>query len=83
METQHTYLALLVPAETEEREAAEIVRRSLAERGLSPWPAMEIELYPGSGGCLLIARPAKGEKVYITKFALRWLTKRGRAADAE
>ncbi len=77
METQHTYLALLVPAETEEREAAEIVRRSLAERGLSPWPAMEIELYPGSGGCLLIARPARGEKIYMTAFALRWLAEHG------
>lgn len=36
-----------------------LIRRSLAERGLTPWPAAEVECFAAGEDALVIARPAR------------------------
>ncbi len=69
------FVALHTDAAADEREAALLVRRALRERGEPPWGAMEIELYPGREGSLILARRA-AERVYIAAWALRFLSGR-------
>jgi len=40
------------------KSAGELVQRLLKEAGLAPWEDMEIELFPGADGTLLMARRA-------------------------
>lgn len=47
--------ALLEPGETPDVRA--LVSLCLAGGGFAPWPDLEAELFSGSGGTLLIARP--------------------------
>ena len=49
-------VALLLEPE-ERRPLRELVEASLRAEGLRPWAEMELELYPGAGGELLLARP--------------------------
>ena len=65
--------ALVVPGEPDMRSAAALVRRALAERGLSPWPRTELELFPGEGGSLILARPAPDVSVAVADYALPFL----------
>ncbi|MBQ2896409.1 MAG: hypothetical protein IJE26_06840 [Oscillospiraceae bacterium] len=67
---QTAYLALLVPARLGRQEAERLVRETLAKRGEQPWEAMELELFPGSGGGLLIARRCWRQRSYISLTAL-------------
>ncbi len=39
-----------------------LVRRSLAERGLTPWPAVEAECFAAGEDTLVIARPARDRR---------------------
>ena len=52
------------------RSAAALVRLALAERGLSPWPRTELELFAGEGGSLILARPAPDVSVAVADYAL-------------
>ncbi|MBE6968879.1 MAG: hypothetical protein E7442_01995 [Ruminococcaceae bacterium] len=67
---QRTYLALLAPPGLGREEAEELVRRELRRRGEKPWPAMEIELFPGGEASLLIARCRIRQRIYISAAAL-------------
>jgi len=67
---QKPYLALIVPGGLSGREAKELVRRELRNRGEVPWEAMEMELFPGAGNSLLIARRRDKTRVYISAAAL-------------
>lgn len=65
--------ALFVPGEPDMRSAAALVRLALAERGLSPWPRTELELFAGEGGSLILARPAPDVSVAVADYALPFL----------
>ncbi|MBR6115102.1 MAG: hypothetical protein IKQ10_07970 [Oscillospiraceae bacterium] len=67
-------LAVRVPGLPSDDQAEAIVRAALAPR--DDWGALEIEIFPGREGTLLLARPARG--VYITADALRFLVRRRR-----
>ena len=67
---QRAYLALLAPPRIDRREAEKLVRRELRNRGEEPWPAMEIELFPGGEASLLIARRRDTPRIYISAAAL-------------
>jgi len=55
--TDEAVAVLLQPDETYDAESAgELVRSLLRKAGLSPWENMEIELFPGADGVLLMAR---------------------------
>lgn len=66
-------LALVTPGTPGAEEAGRLVRRALTDRGETPWPAAEIEVYPGVGESLILAHPAAGERVYISAGAMRVL----------
>ena len=59
------YVALVASRAPSKGEAARLVRRELAERGEKPWETMEIEVYPGQKGALIIARPSPAAQIYI------------------
>jgi len=67
-------LALIAPGTLSAADAAALVRRELTARGRRPWPAAEIEVYPGRGECLLLARPARETQMYISATALAVLS---------
>lgn len=67
-------LALITPDTPSAADAAALVRRELTARGRRPWPAAEIEVYPGRGECLLLARPARETRMYISATALAFLS---------
>ncbi len=48
--------------------AAELVRAALELSGLSPWPAMELEVYPSGGDTLILARPSCGVTVAVADW---------------
>ena len=50
-----------------------LVRRALEESGLRPWPRMELELFSGEGGVLILARPAPEFSVSLADYALPFL----------
>lgn len=56
-----TAVSILITREEVPRGEAlvELVRRSLAERGLTPWPAVEVECFAAGEDTLVIARPAR------------------------
>lgn len=54
-------------------EAARLVRQRLSGQGREPWRDMEMEVYSGETGSLVIARQRSGERLYISVFALRYL----------
>ena len=68
-------VAILTPGTPDAAQAAAQVRRRLEAEGEAPWEAMEIEVYPGNGHSLVIARPA-AEGVYISAWAARYLADR-------
>ena len=70
---QKSYLALIVPGQLSQKEAKAMVHRELRKRGEPLWAAMEIEVYPGEGSSLLIARPRETQHIYISAAALRVL----------
>ena len=49
-------LALLAGEHVTQEEAAGLVRESLKRQGKEVWRDMEVELYPGEGESLVIAR---------------------------
>ena len=63
-------MALVAPGIPTAEDAAKLLRRELRERGQRPWPAAEIEVFPGNGESLLLARPAAEERIYISAAAL-------------
>ena len=67
-------LALVAPGVPAAADAALLVRQALTQRGELPWPAAEIEVFPGQGESLLLARPAEEERMYISTAALGFLT---------
>jgi len=69
------FVALTAAGEPTPEQAEALIRAALAERGEAPWDAMEIDLYPGSGSSLILARPAAGTRVYIADWAMRFLMK--------
>ena len=70
------WVALVAPGLPEAAEAERFVRRALTAAGERPWAAMEIEVYPGAEDSLVIARPVRGERVYIISGAARLLAER-------
>lgn len=64
-------LALQVAGRPGTAEAEALVRSALGE---CDWGAMEIEIFPGREGALLLAHPAEG--TYIRKDALLFLSVR-------
>ena len=69
-------VALVARAVPDRWEAARLVRRCLAERGAEPWGAMEIEIWPGASGTLILARPMPAERVLLDARALALLLER-------
>lgn len=67
---QRAWLALIAPPHLSRREAEALVRRELRRRGEEPWPDMEIELFSGEKGGLLIARRRDERHIYISAAAL-------------
>ena len=65
--------AIIVPGSPDKRAAASLVRRALEESGLRPWPRMELELFSGEGGVLILARPAPEFSVSLADYALPFL----------
>lgn len=63
-------VALLLEPE-ERRPLRELVEASLRAEGLRPWAEMELELYPGAGGELLLARPRPPRRSRISPDAPR------------
>ena len=63
-------VALLLEPE-ERRPLRELVEASLREEGLQPWAEMELELYPGAGGELLLARPRPPRRERVAPDAPR------------
>ena len=55
--TAENVVALL--PEGEPIELRQAVKSALLSRGFAAWGAVEAELYPGVGGVLLFARPAR------------------------
>ena len=76
---QRAYLALIAPPRLSQNEAEALVRRELQARGEPPWNHMEIELFPGEGTSLLIARRREKARIYISAAALSLLL--GRQGD--
>ena len=73
MDTERRCVALRVPGRPDDSEL-----RRAAERALGPgenWGAVEIEVFPGRKGTLLLVHPASG--LYIREDAVRFLTVRG------
>ena len=62
-------LALQVQGRPDSAEAARLIRSAL--QGQPGWGVLEIEIFPGRDGTLLLARPASG--VYIREDAVRFL----------
>lgn len=58
------------------REALRLVRQSLRGQGETPWRFMELEIFSGTGGSLVIARPRREERLYISVSALQVLANR-------
>ena len=76
------YVAMLVPGEPTRPQAEKMVRAALRTHGEAPWEAMRIDLYPGGGASLVIARPAAVmTSVYIDERALEFLRKRYKKDD--
>ena len=73
---QRSCLALLAPPHLSRKEAEALVRRELRKRGEEPWPDMEIELFAGENGGLLIARRRDDRHIYISAAALLALINR-------
>lgn len=69
-------LALLAREEVTRQEAAALVRANLRRQGKEVWRDMELELYPGAGETLVIARRRNPGRMYISAFALRFLLER-------
>ncbi len=69
MEKKPNCLALQVPGRPDTPEAERLIRAALG--GQSGWGALEIEIFPGRDGTLLLAHPARG--VYIREDAVRFL----------
>lgn len=67
-------LVLVAPGTPTAADAARLLRRELHRRGQTPWPAAEIEVFPGAGESLLLARPARETRMYISTAALDVLT---------
>lgn len=67
------YVALTVKGEPTPKQAEAMIRTALRKRGKRPWQAMEIDLYPGGRGSLILARPSEWARVYISDWALRFL----------
>ena len=63
-------LALIARDIPTAEEAAVLLHRALSARGCPPWPAAEIEVFPGRGESLLLARPAREQRMYISTVAL-------------
>ncbi len=72
MEEAHKCIALWVSGLPDHRRARALVRRALDG---ADWGALEIEIFPGRDGTLLLAHPAQG--VYIEENALRFLAQWG------
>lgn len=70
------FVALTAESDVTPKEAARLVRQRLRRDGREPWRTMEVEVYSGSGGSLVIARPRVRERIYISVFALRYLSDR-------
>lgn len=64
------FLALVVPGTPSPEEAAKLLRREFSTRGQFPWSAAEIEVFPGRRESLLLARPAREQRMYISTVAL-------------
>ena len=69
MSQEMTCLALRVPGRPDAPEAERLIRSAL--RGQGEWGILEIEIFPGRDGTLLLAHPANG--VYISEDAIRFL----------
>ena len=67
-------MVLTAPGIPTAADAAKLLRRALSARGESPWAAAEIELFPGQRESLLLARPAREERMYISASALSVLS---------
>ncbi len=65
--------AIFAPGRPGPRCAAALVRRALSSRSLPAWPRMELELFPGRGGTLILARPAPEISVELADYALPFL----------
>lgn len=69
MEPKPKCLALRVLGQPDAAEAERLIRSAMGgERG---WGVLEIEMFPGREGTLLLAHPARG--VYISRDALCFL----------
>jgi hypothetical protein len=55
-------------------QAETLVRAVLSLRGEPVWSSMQIDLFPGSGQSLILARPGDETRVYIADWALRFLS---------
>ena len=66
-------LALVAPGVPAAADAALLVRQALTQRGELPWPAAEIEVYPGGSESLILAHPAAREQIYISAGAVQFL----------
>ena len=64
------YIVLCLPGEPGRREIRKLVRRRCGG-----WGAVEVEIYPGAGECLVLAHPVRGG-IYISAAALRFLVHR-------
>jgi hypothetical protein len=66
-------VALTVAGEPTPEQAETLVRAALSIRGEPVWGSMQIDLFPGNGGSLILARPGEAMKVYIADWAMRFL----------
>ena len=64
---------IFLPRPPAQHAAASPLRRALEESGLRPWPRMELELFSGEGGVLILARPATEFSVSLADYALPFL----------
>ena len=67
-------MAFTAPGIPTAEDAVRLLRREFAARGLPRWPAAEIEVFPGGRESLLLARPARETRMYISATALAFLS---------
>jgi hypothetical protein len=70
-------VALTVAGEPTPEQAETLVRAALSIRGEPVWRSMQIDLFPGSGRSLILARPGGETRVYIADWALRFMSGSG------
>ena len=70
MEAERKCMALRVPGQPDDGELRRAAERALGDE--EDWGAVEIEVFPGREGTLLLVHPAAG--LYIREDAVRFLT---------